>query len=152
MRLRQRVSGGSRWTPEEEERLLQIVAQVEVLPRYTTLDERWGEIAARHGNERSASGLFQHYEIMMGKRKQRNVRASLVVEAGGAVKLSLRLARRRRLAEGFWISRRAVPAVAELVVAEACQTRRSRSTSSSESSTRRRLTARPNTRPVGGLR
>jgi len=58
---RQRVAG-PRWTEEEEEHLKALVASLG--PR------AWKTIADQLGTTRTASGIEQHYQIMMGNRKR----------------------------------------------------------------------------------
>ena len=63
---RTRARGGTtpRWGPEEEALLRELVAE---------LGEKsaWSTIAKRLGTNRSASGVDQHWQIMMGKKKRR---------------------------------------------------------------------------------
>ncbi|KAL1529807.1 hypothetical protein AB1Y20_000739 [Prymnesium parvum] len=51
-----------RWTPEEEERLKLAVHELG--------EKSWTLVAERLGNGRSATGIDQHWAIMMGKRKR----------------------------------------------------------------------------------
>jgi hypothetical protein len=51
----------ARWTTEEEEHLRTLVGDVP--------EPNWGVIAQELGTGRTATGVDQHYQIMMGKRK-----------------------------------------------------------------------------------
>ena len=73
-RGRKRGTHVLRWTPEEEDRLRALVAEVG--------EKAWPIVAERLESNRSAAGVEQHWQIMSGKRKRNGERADKQPEDG----------------------------------------------------------------------
>ena len=73
-RGRKRGTHVPRWTPEEEDRLRALVAEVG--------EKAWPIVAERLESNRSAAGVEQHWQIMSGKRKRNGERADKQPEDG----------------------------------------------------------------------